>query len=128
MPRHHHCSLVAANFVVNGARAGAQVLYNHLRNALAAQGLATDKGLALEGSEEVADGGQQQEDGRGNQAGGILDDAEELDETHDAVSGRSEVVGRDLADEHIEFRRGRADSKEERYFDEKDNEGGCAVR
>ena len=43
--------------------------YDHLRDALATQGLAPHKSLALDGGEEVADARESKEDGRRNKAG-----------------------------------------------------------
>lgn len=93
-------------------------LYNHLRNTRAAQGLASDEGLALDTGKGIARGREGEDDGGGNQGAGGNDDAEPLDDRHAGVGGGAHVVGRDLADRGVEGGRGRADSEQERYFDE----------
>ena len=83
--------------------------------------------MALDRSQEVADTRDGQQHGRRDEAGGAVDDAEPLDEGHDAVGGGAHPVGRDLADGVVERRRGRADAQEEGDLDEEDYEGGYAV-
>lgn len=103
-------------------------LNNHLCDALAAKSLAANKGLALDASEEVADGSQREEDTGSDKAGSIDDRAKELDDGHDGVGGGAEVVGRDLADEAIELAGGRADAEEQGNLDKEDEKGGGTVR
>ncbi|KAL3962548.1 hypothetical protein ACCO45_004071 [Purpureocillium lilacinum] len=103
-------------------------LDNHLRDTLAAERLAADKGLALDAGQQVADGGEREEDTRGDEGAAAEGDADEHDGAHDAVGGRAHVVGRDLADELVKLGRGRADAEEQRHFDEEDQEGECAGR
>lgn len=115
-------SIAAVAFpLVSGAAAAA--LHNHLRNAGASEGLAADKGLALDASKEVAEGSQEQEDGGGNQTAGARDVADELQGGHDAVGSGAHVVGRDLADDFVKLARGWADSEEQGDLDEQDDEG-----
>lgn len=102
-------------------------LYNHLRDARPPKRPAPDKGLLLESGEEVAGGGQGQEERGGDQRGGVHDQRQPLDEAHGAVGGSAHVVGRDLADGGVKRRRGRADSQEEGHLDEEDDEGACPI-
>ncbi len=102
-------------------------LHDHLGNALTAEGLAANKILAPDGGEEVADPGEGEEDARVDETGAAANGADELDGGHDAVGGSAHVVGRHPADRVIKGRRGRADSQEEGYLDEEDDEGGRSV-
>jgi hypothetical protein len=95
-------------------------LDNHLGDTLATEGLATDKGLALDGGKEVADGCQSKEDSCGNQGRGSLQQTEEQDNGHDAVGSRTRPVGGDLANGIIELGGGGADSEQQRHLDEQD--------
>ena len=105
----------------------AEHLDDHLGDTLTAEGLGADKVLALGGGEGVADGGQRQEDGGGDQRAATAEDAEVLDDGHDGVGGGAHPVGGDAADEAIELGRGRADAEQEGDLNEEDDEGGCTV-
>ena len=102
-------------------------LHNHLRDTLAAERLAADKGLALDGGEQIADGGKGEEDARSDQTRVGPNGAEELQDGHDAVGGGAKIVGRDGADGGIELARGRANAEQQRDLDEQNQEGGCSV-
>ena len=97
-------------------------LYDHLGDARAAEGLATDEGLTLDAGEQVAEGGNGEDDGGHDQGGGGDGQTEPLDEGHGTVRAGAHVVGRDLADRGIEGGRGRADSQEQRHLNEQDDE------
>lgn len=100
-------------------------LHNHLRNTLTTEGLAADKGLALDTGKQVAKSSQQQEDSSGNQAACTADIANELQSRHDAVGGCAHIIGRDLANRLIELAGGWADSEKKRDLDEKNDKGRC---
>lgn len=100
--------------------------YNHLRDARAAQRLGPDKLLVLDGGRQVAQGSKGQHDGLGDQRRRARDDAQPLDQAHDAVRGGAHVVGRDLAHVGVERARRRADAQEERDLDEHNDHGGGA--
>lgn len=68
-----------------------------------------------------------QNNGLSNKRGSARDDAEPLDQGHNAVRGGAHVVGGDLAHVGIEGARGRADAQEEGNLDEDDQEGRCPV-
>jgi hypothetical protein len=97
--------------------------YDHLRNTLSTKCLATLKLLPLETSERVKDRRNHQEDGRDNQARGLGPYADPLYDAHHGVDGSAHVVRTKFTDEGVEFRRGRADTEEQRDFDEYDDEG-----
>lgn len=80
--------------------------------------------MALETGKCVAESGDQEEDGGGNQAGGSSDETDPLDGTEADVHGGAHPVGCDSADEFIEPARGRADAEKEGHFDEEDNWSG----
>lgn len=102
-------------------------LHDHLRNSLSTQCLATLELLPFESSQSIEQRCNEQYDGGGDQTGCSGDDAEPLDDGHDGVDAGAHIVGRESADEFIEFRRGRADSEEERDFDEEYYEGADSV-
>jgi hypothetical protein len=99
-------------------------LDNHLRDTLSTKGLAANESLASDSGEEIADGSEGKEDSRGDETGRVDKDAEELYERQNSVGSCPEVVGRDHADVGIELARSRADSEEQRYFDEENEERG----
>lgn len=96
-------------------------LDDHLGDALAAEGLAADKVLALETGKAIAERGEQKEDTSSNQARRHNQVAEKLDDGHDKVCGGAQVVGRDLANEGVKLGRRGADAKQQRDFDEQDD-------
>lgn len=99
-------------------------LYDHLRNALSAQRLAANKGLALDAGKKVGHSSQSKEHSSGNQArGGAISQAQPLDQGHDGVGTSAHVVGLDFPDVGIERAGGRADSEQQRYLDKQDDEG-----
>lgn len=102
-------------------------LYDHLRHALATERLGTDKGLSLDTRQQVARCRGRQHDGLGDQGRRAGDDAEPLDEGHDAVRGGAHVIGRDFADIAIEGAGCRTDAQKEGDLDENDDESGCPV-
>jgi hypothetical protein len=92
---------------------------------LTTEGLAANKGLSLDTSEEVAQGSKQQENGGGNQTARAADNADKLQSTHDTIGARAHVVGRNLANELVELGRSWADSEEERDLNKQDDERRC---
>lgn len=103
-------------------------LYDHLSDTLATEGLAADKGLALDAREEVAEAGERQHHRRGDEAGRAGEQRQPLGQGHGAVRGGAHVVGRDAADGGIEGARGRADSQQQGHLNEEDDERRDAVR
>lgn len=101
--------------------------YNHLSHTRAAERLGADELLVLDSGQEVAQRGGSQDDGFRDEGRGPRDDAEPLDESHDAVRGGAHVVGRDFAHVAIESARSRADAQQQRDLDEDDDEGRRAV-
>lgn len=77
-------------------------LYDHLCHTLSTQGLAADKGLVLDGGQEVAKSSEHEKDGSSKQTSSLGNCAQPLDQTHDTVDAGARVVGRDLADRGIE--------------------------
>lgn len=103
-------------------------LDNHLGDAVAAEGLAADKVLALETGKAVAERGEQKEDTSSNQARCHNQVAEKLDNGHNKVRGGAQVVGRDLANKGVKLGRRGADAKQQRNFDEQDDESRYASK
>lgn len=96
-------------------------LYNHLRNTLTTEGLATHKGLSLDTGKQVAQSSKKQEDSSGNQTACATNVTDELKSRHDTVGSCAHVVGRDLANHLVELAGGRADAEEKRDLDEQDD-------
>ena len=102
-------------------------LHNHLCHTLSAECLASNKVLMLETSQSVTSTSKKQENCRDNQAAASNEQAQPLYQTHKTVYSGScrycyesilrsvgralhtHVVGREAADEYIEFRRSWAD-------------------
>jgi hypothetical protein len=99
-----------------------------LSDTLPTQRLASLERLALESSQGIEDGSNQQEDSCDNQAGRLGPDADPLYGAHDEVDGGAHVVGAEFPDKGVELGRGRADAEEERDFDEDDDEGAYSVQ
>lgn len=78
-------------------------LYDHLRDTLAAQGLAALECLALESSKRVEDGGEHKHHGRGNQARYSGSNAGPLYSAHRKVESGAQVVCLEFADEGVKF-------------------------
>lgn len=97
---------------------GLITLDNHLCNTSASQSFASNELLALHTRKCIESGGNNQENSGGDQTASSRGKADPLDSTEEGVYGSSHPVGRKAADEAIEFGGGRADSEEERYFDE----------
>lgn len=96
-----------------GRREAELSLYDHLRNTLAAQRLAANKGLALDAGKKVGDSSQAKEHSSRDQArGGAVGQAQPLDNAHDSVGTSAHVVGLDFPDVGIERAGGRADSEQ----------------
>lgn len=77
---------------------------------MAAQSLAPDKSLALEPCESIADGGERENNGSGDQATIRDENAQILDKSHGRINCGTQVVGGDPANRSVKRRRGRADS------------------
>jgi hypothetical protein len=105
-----------------------QLLYDHLRNTLSTQCLAALELLTLEASKCIEDGGDHQEHCGNNQASRLGPNADPLHRAHHKVDGGAHIIGAKFADKSIELWRGRADAKEERDFDEDDDERAHSVR
>jgi hypothetical protein len=103
------------------------LLNNHLRNPLPTQRLTRRKLLLLQPRERIESRSDQQHDRSRDQARGVADDGEELDDAHDEVDGGAHVVCLEAADEGVEVLRGGADAQQKRDFDEDEDEGGDAV-
>lgn len=95
----------------------------HLRDTVAAEGLAADKLLALQTSQRVEEGSDREDDGSRNETRGARYETNPLDSTHGGVHSRAHVVGGEAADEGIELGGSRANTEEERYLNEEDDEG-----
>jgi hypothetical protein len=100
---------------------------NHLRNALPSKRLTIHKCLSPNTSQKIAQRGSQQHDRRSNQASDSRNDGQPLNKAHDAVDGRTHVIGLETADEAIEGGAGRADAQEEGDLDEENDEGADAA-
>lgn len=101
---------------------------NHLRNTLASQCLAANEPLPLETSDGVAYSSDQQEHGSSKQARAVTrDQTQPLYHAHYEVDGGAHVICGKAAYELIELFGGRTYAKEERYFDEQEDEGACSV-
>jgi hypothetical protein len=98
-------------------------LDNHLCDTLATEGLAAHKLLLFQSGQCIACSRKHQDHGRGDQAARVHDDAQPLDQGHDAVNGGAHIVGREAADEGIEFGGCRTDAQKERDFDEDEDQG-----
>lgn len=86
-------------------------LYDHLGDAGASKGLATNEGLSLDPGSKVTEGREGKDYGGGDQTGSGNGNAEPLNQSHDTVSACAHVIRRDPADRGIEARRGRANSQ-----------------
>jgi hypothetical protein len=93
-----------------------------LSNTLSTESLAALECLALEPGESVEDRGDEQEDGRDNQARGHGPDADPLYSAQNEVDSSAHVIRLKLADEGIELRGRWADTQEKRDLDENDDE------
>lgn len=76
-------------------------LNNHLSDTLPTKCLASGELVALDSSQKIEDGCNEQKDGRGNQTRGVSDQTEPLDQTHDGVNGSARVICREAADEVV---------------------------
>lgn len=101
---------------------------DHLRDTLAAKGLAADKLLALQTSQRVEEGGDREDDGGGDETRRASYETNPLDSTHGGVHGGAHVVGGEAADEGIELGGCRANTEEERYLNEEDDEGASTAK
>lgn len=103
------------------------LLDDHLSNALSAQGLAALECLTLEASKRVEDGGEREEDGAYDQACCLRPNADPLYSAQHGVERSAHIVCLNLAHETIELRGRWADAKEQRDFDEYNEEGRHSV-
>ena len=120
-------------------------LHDHLCDALATKCLASDEVLLFQAGQSVACAGKEEEHGGGNQAGGIGDETEPLDQTHCSVDSgsystcqscsrctwktqrRTHVVCGKPSNEGVELRRSRADSQQKRYLNEDQDDRAAPV-
>lgn len=77
--------------------------HNHLSHALSAECLACNKVLVLEASNGIAQRCEQHNHTCCDKTAGCVDHAKNLENTHSSVETCSHVVGRDLANNSIEF-------------------------
>jgi len=89
---------------------------------MATKSLATNKALLLQAGEGVERGGNEKEDSRCDEASGLENKRQPLDERHDPIDASTHKVGLETADEVVEARRGRADAQEQRDLEEEDYE------
>lgn len=107
---------------------GKGCLDDHLRDTVAAEGLAANKLLALQTSQRVEEGGDREDDGSGNETRGSRYETNPLDCTHGGVHSRAHVVGGEAADEGIELGGRRANTEKERYLNKEDDEGTSTAK
>ena len=93
-------------------------LNNHLCNTLSTQRLAAHETLSLESSDKIAGCCKQQHNCCRDQARGINDDAEPLDQAHGTVDSCTHVVGSETSDKLVKGGRRRAYAEEQGYFNE----------
>lgn len=98
-------------------------LDDHLCNASASQGLASNEFLASNGGKRVEKSSDDKENGCSNQTASSGSKTNPLDSTKDGVNGSPHPVGGETADEIIEFRGCWANSKKERYFNKENDKG-----
>ena len=100
---------------------------DHLCHALASKCLAANELLVLQSSQSVEGSCDERDNGKSDQAAGIVGDANPLDDRHDCVDCRPHVVGRHTSDQRIELGRGGAYTEEKWYLDEDEDEATCAA-
>jgi len=88
---------------------------------MASKCLAPGEVLALKCSNEVEDGGDHKNDGCRDQTCCMENDAEPLDSAHNAIDSCAHIIRGESSDKLIKGGRGRADSKQERDFNEDEN-------
>lgn len=86
------------------------------------QGLASNESLALDASQCIEAGCDEQDDGSHDKTGCLDGDRDPLDDTHGKVDGGAHIIGLESANECIKGGRRRADAQEERDFDKEDDE------
>ena len=103
-------------------------LDDHLCNALSTERLTAHKLLLFQPRQRVARSCEKQHNRCSNQAAGINYDAQPLNQGHDTIDSGAHVVRGEAADEGVELCRCRADSQEERDFDENEDQRGATAR
>ena len=83
--------------------------------------------LLFQSCKGIANSCKSEHDSRSDQAAAGDDDAQPLDQGHDAVDSGSHVVCREASDERIELGGRRADTEEKGDFDEYEDEGRAAA-
>ena len=106
---------------------GLVVSNDHLCDTLASQSLATNKLLTLQARESIEKSRNDEEYRRSNQARGTSAKTSPLNSTKDGIHGGTHPIRGKAADESIKCGGCRADSEEEGYFDEEDDEGRSPV-
>lgn len=91
---------------------------------MSAKCLAPCKFLTFERSDEVEDGRKHQKYRRGDKTGVSNDETEPLYQAHDPVHGSAHIIRGEAAHELIESRRRRTYSKQQRDFEEDEDEAG----
>jgi hypothetical protein len=96
-------------------------LDNHLGDTVTTQSLASNESLALDSSQCVEGGCDEENNGSDDETGRLDGDRDPLDDTHGKVDGGAHVIGLESADEGVKRGRCRADAQEERDFDKEDD-------
>lgn len=100
-------------------------LDDHLSNTLSTQDLAALELLVLERRKQVEEAGEQEENGRHNEAAGPTDQADPLHNAHDQVHDDARPVLLETAEEAAEALRPDGELEQECYFYEEDDRCIC---
>lgn len=87
-------------------------LYNHLSYTLSTECFASNKVLIFEGGNSVAQRCEQHNYTGCYEAACRVDHAQNLEDAHPSIQSGPHVISCDFANDSIEFRRSRADSKQ----------------
>ena len=123
------CVISGSHFRVSAERclSAEDRLDNHLSNTVTTQSLASNESLALDASQCIEAGCDEQDDGSDDKTGCLHGNRNPLDDTHGKVDGGAHVIGLESADERVKGGRCRADAQKEGNLDEEDNEGADTV-
>ena len=118
------CVISGSHFRVSAERclSAEDRLDNHLSNTVTTQSLASNESLALDASQCIEAGCDEQDDGSDDKTGCLHGDRDPLDDTHGKVDGGAHVIGLESADEGIKGGGCRTNAQEERDFDKEDDE------
>lgn len=98
------------------------ILDNHLCNTSATQSLASNELLVLQGSKRIADGGDIEKNGSGDQTASTGSQTGPLGTTESEVNDSSHPAGCEAADKVVKLGGGWANPEKEGYFDEDQDE------